>query len=111
MNSQDITSEKQSAAPLKPADRGSLGKGERRILTVLFCDVVNSTGMAEQLDPEDWTDLMNEAFPHLTAPIHRYEGTVAKLMGDGLLAFFGMPAAHEDDPQRACSRGSTLSMP
>ena len=61
--------------------------------------------MAEQLDLEDWTDLMNGAFPHLTAPIHRYEGTVAKLMGDGLLAFFGMPTAHEDDPQRAVLAG------
>ncbi len=75
--------------------------GERRVITALFCDVVNSTSMAEQLDPEDWTEIMDDAFQHLTAPIHRYEGTVAKLMGDGMLAFFGAPAAHEDDPQRA----------
>ncbi|MHA1560228.1 MAG: ATP-binding protein [Alphaproteobacteria bacterium] len=75
--------------------------GERRTLTVLFCDVVNSTVLAEKLDPEDWAETMNEAFRRLTDPIHRYEGTVAKLMGDGMLAFFGSPVAHEDDPQRA----------
>ena len=48
-------------------------------------------GLAENLDPEDWTDLMNRAFQRLTAPIVRYEGTVAKLMGDAVLAFFGAP--------------------
>ena len=76
-------------------------RGERRTITALFCDVVNSTGLAEKLDPEDWTELMNRAFEHLIAPIHRYEGTVAKLAGDAVLAFFGAPAGHEDDPQRA----------
>jgi class 3 adenylate cyclase len=68
---------------------------------VLFADVVNSTGLAERLDPEDWTEIMNQAFPCMTMPIRRYGGTVARLMGDGLLAFFGAPIAHEDDPQRA----------
>jgi class 3 adenylate cyclase len=76
-------------------------RGERRIITALFCDVVNSTGLAENLDPEDWVELMNRAFQRLNAPIVRYEGTVAKLMGDAVLAFFGAPIAHEDDPQRA----------
>jgi class 3 adenylate cyclase len=75
--------------------------GERRVVTVLFADVVNSTGLAENLDPEDWTDVMNGAFPLLTAPVRRYEGTVGRLMGDGMLAFFGAPTAHENDPQRA----------
>ncbi|MEX0852467.1 MAG: adenylate/guanylate cyclase domain-containing protein [Bauldia sp.] len=76
-------------------------RGERRVITALFCDVVNSTGLAENLDPEDWTEIMNGAFERLSAPILRYEGTVAKLMGDAVLAFFGAPVAHEDDPQRA----------
>ncbi|MCC6984635.1 MAG: AAA family ATPase [Bauldia sp.] len=80
---------------------GAAVQGERRIITALFCDVVNSTALAEQLDPEDWTEILNEAFQHLTAPILRYEGTVAKLMGDAVLAFFGAPVAHEDDPRRA----------
>ena len=76
-------------------------RGERRVITALFCDVVNSTGLAEKFDPEDWTDVMNRAYERLNTPILRYEGTVAKLMGDAVLAFFGAPVAHEDDPQRA----------
>jgi class 3 adenylate cyclase len=79
----------------------AVARGERRVVTVLFADVVNSTGLAEDLDPEDWTDIMNGAFPLLTAPIHRYEGTIGRLMGDGLLAFFRAPTSHEDDPERA----------
>ena len=79
--------------------------GERRIVTILFCDVKGSTALAEQLDPEEWTEIMNQAFEHLIAPIYRYEGTVARLMGDAILAFFGAPIAHEDDPQRAVLAG------
>ena len=79
--------------------------GERRVVTMLFCDVRGSTAMAEELDPEDWTDVMNEAFAHLIAPVVRHEGTVARLMGDAILAFFGAPTAHEDDPQRAVMAG------
>ena len=76
-------------------------QGERRIVTVLFCDVAGSTEMAEQLDPEEWAEIMNEAFEYLTGPVTRYDGNVARLMGDAILAFFGAPVAHEDDPQRA----------
>jgi class 3 adenylate cyclase/tetratricopeptide (TPR) repeat protein len=72
---------------------------------MLFCDVRGSTAMAEELDPEDWTDVMNEAFAHLIEPVVRHEGTVARLMGDAILAFFGAPTAHEDDPQRAVMAG------
>ena len=79
--------------------------GERRVVTILFCDVTGSTSMAGKLDPEDWAEVMNEAFEYLIAPIYRYEGTVARLMGDGILAFFGAPIAHEDDPQRAVLAG------
>src|SRR6266550_8137758 len=78
---------------------------ERRVVTMLFCDVRGSTAMAETLDPEEWTDVMNAAFEYLIAPIYRYEGTVARLMGDAILAFFGAPTAHEDDPQRAVLAG------
>ncbi len=79
--------------------------GERRVVTMLFCDVRGSTAMAETLDAEEWTDIMNEAFERLIAPVDRYEGTVARLMGDAILAFFGAPSAHEDDPQRAVMAG------
>ena len=51
--------------------------------------------MAEQLDPEEWAEIMNEAFGLLTAPVARYQGKVARLMGDAILAFFGAPIAHE----------------
>lgn len=79
--------------------------GERRVVTMLFCDVVGSTAAAEQLDPEEWTDIINGAFDQMIQPVYKYEGTVARLMGDGLLAFFGAPIAHEDDPQRAVLAG------
>jgi class 3 adenylate cyclase/tetratricopeptide (TPR) repeat protein len=75
--------------------------GERRIITILFCDLKGSTAAAEQLDPETWTEIMNGAFEHMIRPIYNYEGIVPRLMGDAILAFFGAPIAHEDDPQRA----------
>lgn len=75
--------------------------GERRMVTTLFADVVDSTALAETMDAEDWTSIMNRAFDLITPAIYRYEGTVARLMGDALLAFFGAPVAHEDDPERA----------
>ncbi|MBI4219035.1 MAG: AAA family ATPase [Chloroflexi bacterium] len=80
-------------------------KGERRVITALFCDVAGSTAIAGKLDPEEWAEIMNRAFELLTPPVARYEGTVARLMGDALLAFFGAPVAHEDDPQRAILAG------
>jgi len=75
--------------------------GERRIITILFCDVKGSTAAAAKLDPEEWAEIMNAAFAHLIEPVYRYQGTLARLMGDAILAFFGAPIAHEDDPQRA----------
>lgn len=75
--------------------------GERRIVTILFCDVKGSTAFAENLDPEDWAEIMNRAFELLTGLVIQYGGTVARLRGDAILAFFGAPTAHEDDPLRA----------
>src|SRR5579859_3583249 len=75
--------------------------GERRIVTVLFCDLKGSTALAESLDPEVWAELVDGAFRALRGPIERYEGTVARVMGDAILAYFGAPVAHEDDPHRA----------
>jgi class 3 adenylate cyclase len=79
--------------------------GERRVVTILFCDVKGSTALAESLDPEEWAEIMNAAFGYLIGPVQRYGGTVARLMGDAILAFFGAPSAHEDDPQRAVLAG------
>lgn len=80
-------------------------KGDRRVVTILFCDVKGSTLLAGQLDPEEWAEIMNLVFERLIAPVYKYEGTVARLMGDAILAFFGAPIAHEDDPQRAVLAG------
>ncbi|HLT19306.1 MAG TPA: adenylate/guanylate cyclase domain-containing protein [Thermomicrobiales bacterium] len=75
--------------------------GERRIVTILFIDVVGSTAMAENLDPEEWAELMGAAFERMIRPIERYGGTVTRLMGDAILALFGAPHARGDDAQRA----------
>jgi len=75
--------------------------GERRTITMMFCDVTGSTAAAEQLDPEAWSAVMREAFDAFIAPVERYGGTVARLLGDAILAYFGAPTAHEDDPERA----------
>jgi len=100
-----------AAAPAPLAEKiraASKLAGERRVVTALFADVVDSTALAEQMDPEDWTALMNQAFDRLVPAIYRYEGTIARLMGDALLAFFGAPVAHEDDPIRAVRAGLDL---
>lgn len=78
---------------------------ERRLVTILFSDIKGSTAMAENLDPEDVLEIINGAFEVMIEPVYRYEGTLARLMGDGMLAFFGAPIAHEDDPERAVRAG------
>ncbi len=83
--------------------------GERRVVTMLFCDVKGSTAAAERLDAEEWAEIINGAFEHMIAPVYRYEGTVARLMGDGILAFFGAPIAHEDDPVRGVLAGLDIA--
>lgn len=88
-------------APLAEKIRATRLEGERKPVTSLFVDVVGSTALAEAMDPEDWTGIMNQAFEVLTQAIYHYEGTIARLQGDAMLAFFGAPIAHEDDPERA----------
>ncbi|MBI2017300.1 MAG: AAA family ATPase, partial [Candidatus Rokubacteria bacterium] len=75
--------------------------GERKQVTVLFADVSGFTSLSERLDPEDVHALINRAFELMLAEIHRYEGTVNQFLGDGLMALFGAPIAHEDHAQRA----------
>src|SRR5688500_13732889 len=88
-------------APLVEKMRTAKLTGERKPVTALFADVVGSTTLAEQMDPEDWTQIINEAFDLMSKAVYRYEGTIAQLQGDAMLAFFGAPVAHEDDPDRA----------
>ena len=97
--------------PRELLDKLSAARGaaaERRVVTMLFCDIQGSTALAEAHDPEEWTEIVNGAFEQMVRPIYKYEGTVARLMGDGLLAFFGAPIAHEDDPRRAILAGLTI---
>jgi class 3 adenylate cyclase len=80
-------------------------EAERRQLTVLFCDLVDSTALASQLDPEEWREVVR-AYQHTCAAvIQRYDGHIAQYLGDGLLVYFGYPWAHEDDAQRAVRTG------
>jgi class 3 adenylate cyclase/tetratricopeptide (TPR) repeat protein len=83
-------------------------EGERKLATLLFADVVRSTSLAERMDPEDWAAVMNGAFGFMNATLSRYGGTVASLMGDGVLAFFGAPVAQEDHAERAVRAGLEL---
>src|SRR5215813_7111614 len=78
---------------------------ERRQITVVFCDLVDSTKLSSQLDPEDWRDVVRAYQRVCTDVIQRYDGHIAQLLGDGLLIYFGFPVAHEDDPQRAVRTG------
>lgn len=89
--------------PLASGVRPSIKKmkGERKNVTVMFTDISGFTQMSEKLDPEEVIDIINSCFNKLTEIIYRYEGTVDKYMGDCIIALFGAPVAHEDDPERA----------
>jgi TOMM system kinase/cyclase fusion protein len=83
----------------------SMPEAERRQLTVLFCDLVDSTVLASQLDPEEWREVVRAYQDTCAKVIARFEGHVAQYLGDGLLVYFGYPQAHEDDAQRAVRAG------
>src|SRR5215831_17290944 len=91
----------QIALPLEP----HIPEAERRQLTVMFCDLVDSTPLSSQLDPEEYRDMVRAYQNVCTEVIQRYEGYTAQLLGDGLLVYFGYPQAHEDDAQRAVRTG------
>jgi hypothetical protein len=76
-------------------------EGERKQVTVLFADVKGSMQLAEQLDPEEWSKIMQRFFQILSDGVERFEGFVDKFTGDGIMALFGAPIAHEDHAQRA----------
>src|SRR5262245_16928189 len=90
-------------APL-PSEPHTL-EAERRQLTVMFCDLVESTKLSSQLDPEEYRDVVRAYQTVCTEVIRRYDGHIAQLLGDGLLVYFGYPQAHEDDTQRAVRTG------
>jgi class 3 adenylate cyclase/predicted ATPase len=80
-------------------------EAERRQLTVLFCDLVDSTVLASQLDPEEWREVVRAYQDTCAKVIARFEGHIAQYLGDGLLVYFGYPLAHEDDAARAVRAG------
>src|SRR5215510_1134780 len=86
-----------------PAPRSP--EAERRQLTVMFCDLVDSTKLSSQVDPEEYRDVVRAYQRVCTDVIQRYDGHIAQLLGDGLLIYFGYPQAHEDDPHRAVRTG------
>ncbi len=99
---------KDVAKPMTAAQKEStstLGDAERRQLTVMFCDLADSTKLSQKLDPEDMREINRMYQDRCKAAIERYEGYVARYMGDGVLAYFGYPQAHEDDAERAIHAG------
>jgi class 3 adenylate cyclase/tetratricopeptide (TPR) repeat protein len=82
--------------------------GERRYLTVLFCDLVNSTSIATRLDPEDWRDIVANYHRAAAQAIERFGGYVAQYLGDGVMAFFGYPEAQGNDAERAARAGLAI---
>jgi class 3 adenylate cyclase/predicted ATPase len=80
-------------------------EAERRHLTMMFCDLVGSTPLASQFDPEEWREIMRAYYDTCGKVIARFDGHIALYLGDGLLAYFGYPLAHEDDAQRAVRAG------
>ncbi len=81
------------------------GSGERRHLTILFCDLVDSTGIAAQLDPEEWGEIVANYHCTAASEVERFGGHVAQYLGDGVMAYFGWPEAHDDDVERAVRAG------
>jgi class 3 adenylate cyclase/pimeloyl-ACP methyl ester carboxylesterase len=90
--------------PLAQKIRETRGRieGERRQVTVLFCDLTESTRIAEKLGPEIYRDLLGDYLERASGSVHRYEGVINQLAGDGFMAIFGAPIAHDDDAARAC---------
>jgi hypothetical protein len=90
-----------SAIAPPPISAAVEAAGERRYLTVMFCDLVDSTGISAQLDAEEWRDLVGAYLDAATAAVTEMGGHVAKKLGDGLMALFGYPVAQENDAERA----------
>jgi class 3 adenylate cyclase len=88
-------------AAAEPAAPGLIFAGERKPVTIVFADISGFTAMSEKMDPEQVRSLMNNCFDDLVPAIHKYGGTVDKFIGDEIMALFGAPAAHENDPERA----------
>jgi class 3 adenylate cyclase len=103
--SQPVTQAVSLPQTIAPPAASATADAERRQLTVLFCDLVDSTALSSQLDPEEWREVVRAYQDTCAKVIARYEGHIAQYLGDGLLVYFGYPQAHEDDAQRAVRSG------
>jgi hypothetical protein len=102
--SQEAPSPQADVTPMTP----QYSDAERRQLTVLFCDLVNSTRLARRFDPEDWREMVRAYQEACATVIRRFDGYIAQYLGDGLLVYFGYPQAHEDDARRAVHTGLAM---
>src|SRR3989449_385518 len=100
-----LTQETALVQPTSPLGTSRTPEAERRQLTVMFCDLVDSTALSGQLDPEDLREVVRAYQKVCSEVITRFDGHIAQLLGDGLLVYFGYPQAHEDDAQRAVRTG------
>jgi class 3 adenylate cyclase len=96
-----IAALRRETSPQRSSTDQVVPAAERRQLTVMFCDLVGSTALSARLDPEDLREVIGAYHAAVAEVIGRFDGFVAKYMGDGVLAYFGYPRAHEDDAQRA----------
>jgi class 3 adenylate cyclase len=97
-----------ASVPASPPAAASPPEAERRQLTVLFCDLVDSTRLARRFDPEDWREMVRAYQAACATVIQRFDGSIAQYLGDGLLVYFGYPQAHEDDARRAVHTGLAM---
>jgi class 3 adenylate cyclase/tetratricopeptide (TPR) repeat protein len=102
---QPLPALRQAERPAAPAAVAAPPDAERRQLTVMFCDLVGSTALSTGMDPEDLRDVIASYQNRCSAAIRRYDGFVAKYMGDGILVYFGYPRAHEDEAERSARAG------
>ena len=102
---QTVGSASRTPNSFSPQTLDARREAERRQLTVMFCDLVGSTALSEQLDPEELREVVRLYQETCTVVIQRYAGHIAQHLGDGLLVYFGYPVAHEDDAQRAVRAG------
>jgi class 3 adenylate cyclase len=106
--SYDLTAAMPVPSSVSGAPTGFIAGGERRHLTVLFCDIVGSTSLARLLDPEDLNEITRRYYDCCTDAIRLFDGLVANYIGDGVMALFGYPRAHEDDAERAIRAALTI---
>jgi class 3 adenylate cyclase len=105
----DLSAATVAAQPAPSAPPVLQGSAERRQLTVMFCDLVGSTALSARMDPEDLREVISAYQAAAAKVIQTYDGLLAKFMGDGILAYYGYPRAHEDDPERAVRSGLDIT--